>query len=65
MNHAINREKIIRELSVEARGSFTVIQKAMSDVSRVNGSNDLDVESVKTRIREIMHERTLHVVPAE
>lgn len=65
MNEAIHRDFVIRSLQQEANGSFSIIQRALAEEARVNRSHDLDLESVKKRIRKMVQEQGNPLVPAE
>jgi hypothetical protein len=56
MNQALRRDEIIRTLEGDANGSFWVIQRALSDSSRLAKSSNLDIDAVRKRIKEILAE---------
>lgn len=56
MNQALRRDQIIRDLESVSSGSFALIQRALAEVAAETGSNQLDLEAVKARIRKLMAE---------
>ena len=57
MNTFARRDKIMDEFRRESRGSFSVVYKALADLSNEKRTATLNAEDVKNRIREILNEK--------
>jgi uncharacterized protein (DUF302 family) len=56
MNTFARRDKILADFQKESQGSFSIVYRALSEISNEKGTDVLKEEDVKDRIRKLINE---------